>query len=377
MIAVPMGHRPGRPAALRPATTKFADYDADDPWSKIFDCTDGTRDIGLTGTCAAGQKVDFFLNFTPFVLDAAGLPMRDAAGGFLKSDDGCDIIYGDVATTGSSAAPTPTGSSVASATTCCSPRHYLEVDGGTQPRPGPERVVGARPSPTVAPGATSSSPAPAGPGCSTGAASSTASSCRSPRSAPRSSTAPSARTIQDFIRALAVAGGMDMTFAPALPRSTSWRSSTPRDSFWHDQHGGPRDPQPGNVGGVQIDYRGLVDLGVDCPCNPGIVIAVNGAVNAANPRGADDRRGRRVPPGRLLAPGSALALTYLVTNPGTTALQVLSITDDNATAADTATTSTRSTSPATPTATGCSTPGETWLYTAAGVAGAPQTALAG
>ena len=74
------------------------------------------------------------------------------------------------------------------------------------------------------------------------------------------------------------------------------------------------------------------------------------------PARSDLGRGRRRAARRLLVPGSALALTYLVTNPGTTALQVLSITDDNATPADGRRLPPDSTSPATPTATSCSTP---------------------
>ncbi|UUT35872.1 hypothetical protein [Microbacterium elymi] len=89
------GIDPSDPLAYNPATTKFADYNADDPWSKVYDCTDGTKDVGVDGTCASGAKVDFFLNFTPYLLDAAGHPVLDAAGNVIKSTDGCDIVYGD------------------------------------------------------------------------------------------------------------------------------------------------------------------------------------------------------------------------------------------------------------------------------------------
>ena len=83
-----------------------------------------------------------------------------------------------------------------------------------------------------------------------------------------------------------------------------------------------------------------------------------------------------MPPGRLVTPGASLALTYLVTNPGTTALQVLSITDDNATAITADDFHPRYVSGD---ANGDQLldPGEVWLYTAVGVAGAPQTALPG
>ena len=53
------------------------------------------RTSASTERARAGQKVDFFLNFTPYVLDANGTPVTDATGAFLKSNDGCDIIYGD------------------------------------------------------------------------------------------------------------------------------------------------------------------------------------------------------------------------------------------------------------------------------------------
>src|SRR5262249_40115984 len=58
------GIQVANPLQYNPGTTKFADYNADDPWSKIYDCTDGTKDIPVNGICSSGQKVDFFLNFT-------------------------------------------------------------------------------------------------------------------------------------------------------------------------------------------------------------------------------------------------------------------------------------------------------------------------
>ena len=94
-IQIAWGINPANPLLYDPTTTKFADYNADDPWSKIYDCTSGVKDVGVNGTCASGQKVDFFLNFTPYVLDANGNPVLDATGNPIKSNDGCDIIYGD------------------------------------------------------------------------------------------------------------------------------------------------------------------------------------------------------------------------------------------------------------------------------------------
>ena len=374
MISARWGINPADPLLYDPTTTKFADYNANDPWSKIYDCTDGTRDIGLTGTCAAGQKVDFFLNFTPFVLDAAGQPMRDAAGGYLKSDDGCDIIYGDVGNDWLVGGTDTNWLFGGFGDDLLQSSPYLEVDGGTNRRPVPERWS----APTFAYGGAGRDVLIAGTGRARmydwGGEFNSFVVPFAPFGAPvvNRSFSP---WIQDFIRALSVAGGMDMTFAPATPLD-ELSLSTPKDSFWKDQHGGPRDPQPGNVGGVQIDYRGLVDLGADCPCHPGIVIAVNGAVNAADPLHPTGIEDADVPPGRLLTPGGALALTYLVTNPGTTALQVLSITDDNATAS--------TADDFHPTYVSGDTngnqlldAGEVWLYTAVGVAGAPQTALPG
>jgi Ca2+-binding RTX toxin-like protein len=89
------GIDPADPLRYNPSTTKFADYNADDPWAKIYDCTSGMKDVGIDGSCEAGVKVDFFLNFTPYVRDATGTPITDALGNLVKSGDGCDIVYGD------------------------------------------------------------------------------------------------------------------------------------------------------------------------------------------------------------------------------------------------------------------------------------------
>ncbi len=182
--------------------------------------------------------------------------------------------------------------------------------------------------------------------------------------------------IRDFITALSTAGGQDQTFTPFTPLDET-AMSTPKDQYWQAQHGGPRDPQPGNVPGVGIDYRGLVDLGAGCPCNQGTAIAVKGAVNAADPLNPTPYEDAQIPPGATVAPGAPVTLTYLVTDPGTSSLQVLSITDDNATPADPADDFHPVYVSGDTNGNGLIDPGEVWYYTSAGVPGAPTTGIVG
>ena len=54
--------------------------------------------------------------------------------------------------------------------------------------------------------------------------------------------------------------------SPAASRSTKRRwSSRATAQLWNDQHGGPRDPQPGNIGGERRDDVGGPNL--HCPCD--------------------------------------------------------------------------------------------------------------
>jgi Ca2+-binding RTX toxin-like protein len=96
-ILASWGVDPLDPLGYDAASRSFADFNADDPRSKVFDCTDGTKDVGIDGVClGGGQRVDFLLNFTPYVLSWPGIPVLDANGQAIKSDDGCDVVFGDL-----------------------------------------------------------------------------------------------------------------------------------------------------------------------------------------------------------------------------------------------------------------------------------------
>ena len=87
--------RPTRSATTR-ARGAFASFNVNDPRSKVYDCTDGTKGVGLDGTCPSGQKVEFLLAFTPFKETASGATVFDANGQPVKRDDGCDVLFGDL-----------------------------------------------------------------------------------------------------------------------------------------------------------------------------------------------------------------------------------------------------------------------------------------
>jgi Ca2+-binding RTX toxin-like protein len=369
------GISPVDPLAYDPATTKFADYNAENPWAKVFDCTSGQKDIGLTGTCASGQKVEFFLNFTPYVLDASGTPILDGTAQPVKSDDGCDIIYGDNGNDWTVGGTDTNWLFGGFGDDLLQSSQDLDVDGGVNRVPEPERWS----DPTFAYGGAGRDVLIADTGRARmfdwhGEFNSFVVPF-SPFGTPvvNRTFSPWAR---DFIRALAAAGGQDPTFVPGSPID-ELSLTEPQDPYYHDQEGGPRDPQPGNVPGVQIDYRGLVDLGANCPCHNGLVATVEGAVNAANPLSPTDLEDADTTPGRVLLIGAPVVLTYLVSTPGTVDLQVDSITDDDGTAGAPADDFHPVYVSGDNNDNGLLDPGETWLYTATGVAGAPTTVVAG
>lgn len=379
-IRAAWGINPADPLGYNPATTLFADYNPNDPWAKIYDCTSGAKNIGLGGTCASGQKVEFFLNFTPVVLNAVGQPLLDASGQSIKSDDGCDVIFGDNGNDWTVGGTNTNWLFGGFGDDYLQSSQNLDTDGGRNRTP-----VDARWSePTFAYGGAGRDVLIAGSGRARlfdwGGEFNTFVVPFAPFGAPVVNRGFSP-WIQDFIKALAVAGGMDLTFDPGANTSATGADvtfgprdelalSTPKDEYWNAQHGGPRDPQPGNIGGVGIDYRGLVDLG-DCGCKPGtgLAILVKGAVNATDPLSPTAAQDAQYPPGLPVALGGPVVLTYLISNPGTTSLQIVSILDDNATPLDPS-------DDFTPVYVGGDTnhnqlldPGEVWLYTAAGVPG--------
>ncbi|MGH3049730.1 MAG: beta strand repeat-containing protein [Gaiellaceae bacterium] len=365
-ILAQWGIDPADPLAYDPSTTKFADYNADDPWSKIYDCTDGTKDVGVAGTCASGQKVDFFLNFTPYVLNANGQPTLDGSGNVVKSNDGCDIVYGDngndwiVGGTDTNWLFGGFGDDLLQSS------QNLETD--NELNRVPEDATWS--DPTFAYGGAGRDVLIADTGRArmydwSGEFNSFVVPF-SPFGAPvvNRSFSP---WVRDFIKALSVAGGADQTFTPDSPLD-ELALSTPQDSYWNAQHGGPRDPQPGNVAGVGIDYRGNVDVGVGCPCDQGDAIAVQGEVNGQI---------EEVAPGLVVPVGTAITFTYSVTNPRSQSLAIVSITDDNGTPFDTSDDFTPVYVSGDTNGNGLLDPGETWIYTSAGAAGAPTQAAAG
>ena len=354
------------PLEYDPTTTKFADYNADDPWAKVYDCTDGEKDVGINGTCQSGQKVDFFLNFTPYVLDSAGNPITDGSGNFIKSNDGCDIIYGDTGNDWLVGGTDTNWLFGGFGDDLLQTSQDLEVQNELNRIPEPAEWS----DPVFAFGGAGRDVLIADTGKArlydyTGEFNSFIVPF-SPFGAPvvNRSFDPHVRV---FEQELAVAGGEDQTFTPNSPLDEI-AQTTPADPFFNDQHGGPRDPQPGNTPGVQIDFRGNVDLGMGCPCNPGDAIAVTKLIN-----GTPDPTA----PGAVLPVGAPITFTYQVTDPGSVALKITSIRDDNATPANTADDFTPVYVSGDSNGNGLLDPGETWLYTSSGVAKAPTQALTG
>ena len=95
-ILAAWGVDPTDPLGYDAGTRSFASFNVNDPRSKVYDCTDGTKGVGLDGTCPSGQKVEFLLAFTPFTETASGATVFDAKGQPVKRDDGCDVVFGDL-----------------------------------------------------------------------------------------------------------------------------------------------------------------------------------------------------------------------------------------------------------------------------------------
>ena len=361
-IQIAWGINPANPLLYDPTTTKFADYNADDPWSKIYDCTSGQKDVGVNGTCASGQKVDFFLNFTPYVLDANGNPVLDATGNPIKSNDGCDIIFGDNGNDWMVSGTDTNWLFGGFGDDLLQNSQNLETDNELNRTPEPALWA----DPTFAFGGDGRDVLIADTGNArmmdwTGEFNSFIVPF-SPFGEPtvERSFSPWHR---DFIKALSIAGGADQTFTPNTPLDEI-ALSTPQDNFWNDQHGGPRDPQPGNVPGVKIDFRQQVDLGTGCPCDAGDLITVQKLINGQPQEAA---------PGLVGPVGTPIVFTYLVRNPGTQALTITSIVDDNATRSSTADDFTPIYVSGDTNGNHMLDPGETWTYTSQGVTGAPTT----
>ena len=150
-----------------------------------------------------------------------------------------------------------------------------------------------------------------------------------------------------FITDLAAAGGADRSLAE--PHGEIGLV-TQRDPEWGQQHGAPRDPQPGNGharyddSGGKEDDRTLAPLQTAHGSTPSggvpaapdsAVVQVESAVNAGlalAPTAAEDAD---LPPGPALAAGTPLVLTYLVRNlsPDGAPISGVSLRDDAGTPA--------------------------------------------
>ena len=136
--------------------------------------------------------------------------------------------------------------------------------------------------------------------------------------------------VKAFLEDLGIAEGADSTLAEP---NGELGLVDQDDPDWNEQHGAPRDPQPGNIGGVQRDTQGgkedmanPPDCGCDCD-----VIQVSGVQIEKFVNGLDADAG----PGPSLQIGDAVTWTYLVSNRTDNPLTILSVADDAGTAADT------------------------------------------
>ena len=138
-------------------------------------------------------------------------------------------------------------------------------------------------------------------------------------------------SVKNFVQALGAAEGADPTiFEPDGELGLVDQD----DADWNAQHGGPRDPQPGNIGGVQRDTQGgkedmanPPDCGCDCVLPTELNVQILKSVN-----GADANTGS----GPLVVVGSTVSWSYQISNPTGRALVVTSVRDDAGTVASTA-----------------------------------------
>ncbi|MGH3370352.1 MAG: Calx-beta domain-containing protein, partial [Nocardioidaceae bacterium] len=175
---------------------------------------------------------------------------------------------------------------------------------------------------------------------------------------------PSAR---NFIRGLAEGSGADATGTLVEPHDEI-ALIEPSDAEWQDQSGGPRDPQPGNIPSVGIDTQGGPLPGCfDCRDDGTLpIIVVEKAVNAVDPLRPTPQEDADAT-GPVLAEGTPVAWTYLVSNPGNVALRVLALIDDNGTPPDPADDFTPQYVSGDVNDDDLLDPGEVWLFTSFGV----------
>ena len=279
---------PTRCATTR-STTKFADYDADDPWSKI-----------------AG----FLLNFDAYRIDEATGQQLLVGGQLVKSEDGRDRIFGDHG-----------NDWMVGGTDCdwlfggfgddlLQLDDNLETNGGLNDRPedderfrdGDFAFGGAGRDVLIANtaqdrmfdwhGEFNTYVVPFAPfGIPT----------------VNRLFSPDAR---DLIRELAYAAGTDVTLIASEPYDEIALVEPEDRPLYQDQTGGPRDPQPGNIGGVQRDEVGGKNLHCSCDVLPLIHISKFLWTTDGSLQRVSSASGI----GPVLAPGTGIYWTYEVTN---------------------------------------------------------------
>jgi Ca2+-binding RTX toxin-like protein len=187
--------------------------------------------------------------------------------------------------------------------------------------------------------------------------------------------------IQDFLKALAAASGDDPNLTEPSGEMGFFVQSDPQ---WQDNHGSPRDPQPGNYPKGDFDNKGSPEddtlqkplqtaAGSTPTGHPPLhngtesLVQIQKSINAADPlhpTAAEDANDPST--ARRLLIGSSAVWTYLVTNSGAMPVTISSITDDAGT-----TSPSDDFHPAYVSGdannNGKLDPGETWLYTSQGV----------
>ena len=144
-----------------------------------------------------------------------------------------------------------------------------------------------------------------------------------------------APAVRDLIRDLAYAAGTDSVLTPSEPFDEVSIVEPADGQLWNDQHGGPRDPQPGNVPGSQADSSGGPEL--HCPC------ATTAELEVSKYLWTEDGTLQRVAPTvvPVITPGTLVYWTYELRNLSTVvvagtdlAMLITSLVDDAGTPYD-------------------------------------------
>src|SRR3954452_13755831 len=299
------------PLRYDPTTTKFAAYDANDPWSKI----DG-----------------FLLNFDAYRVDEVSGASITVGGQLVKTDDGSDRIFGD------------NGNDWLVGGTLCdwlfggfgddlmNLDDNLETDGGRNDRPeddvrfrdGDFAFGGAGRDVLIANAAQDRMVDWHG-------EFNTYVVPFAPFGVPTVNRLFSP-DMRELVRELAYGAGVDVTLTPFEPCDEIALVEPKDKPLYQDQTGGPRDPQPGNIGGVQRDPVGGKNL--HCPCDELPLIHIVKSISTLDGTVNDVVSVSGVGP--VITPGTGVYWTYRVTNssPTSIGLKITNLIDDSGTPAD-------------------------------------------